>query len=962
MTPAGPYAHGQSVTVRADGLVWAAYATVIQCAAGPVDPSHCDQGTERYVYLEDGDAAELTMRVLAVIDTTSGPVDCREVGACELVVVSASSLDPARTARVPLLFDPATEVVPPVLVVTPAEDLVHGQTITATGSGFTDDFLQFSQCAAVGDGPETCIWLPGFAEPSPAGTFTAEVRVSAFVPTPAGEVDCRDPDAPCVLVASSSRPDSSRAGRAPLRFDPDTPLPPPPSITVTPSTDLAEEAALTVAGTGFGGLDRSSVDLSVCQTGTARCDETVGSWIEPAADGTFTTAITVAASFRTWDGTVGGLPRRARAARSSRATGTTDGRSPPRIAFGDPPTMDDRYRLPVFDDVEVANDLVFRRTADASGAAVDLTLDVYEPAGDTVEERPVVVWLAGGWFGRGQARDMQPYAEAFARRGYVSVTMGYRARPGPGLLPHRRHRGRDRGGGRRHRRRGRGRALAARPRRRVRHRPRRHRRRRGAGRRGSRLRAGPRGERADRGGGARRRRRVRPARPGRARLPGAPRGAQHGGAAAPVRLGVRPRPVEGHDLQHGRVPRLVRGLRPRPSTVDRGRGRARSSPTWCWRRWATSSPRVATGVAPAIPQRRATPADRGPSTPWRRWCPARRSSARRRPMASGRLPVTGVELAHLVALALGLCLIGGAALASRRRGLRVIDRGSARVWVAAGTAVVLVVAGFAVTSALGPDDTDETAGGRAAEEQDDDATTGDVDHDSMDHDSMDHDSMDHDSMDHDGMNHTALEHAAVGHRGDDHTGAGHGHGDGLPATATSTPAGRPTPDHHHPGGSGGTGHDHPGGPSGSPDPGHEHPEPPDPETPVTGFDPSWTPAQVAYAEALIADTQEQLERYDNLAILPLTGYQWIKDGKDVDSYQHWIHLSRIIDSRRLDAAYPESLVLRTTADGPELEAAMYMLSTRYNLGNIPADIAWLPGWHIHDNLCFEKATSWWASP
>ncbi len=208
-------------------------------------------------------------------------------------------------------------------------------------------------------------------------------------------------------------------------------------------------------------------------------------------------------------------------------------------------------------------------------------------------------------------------------------------------------------------------------------------------------------------------------------------------------------------------------------------------------------------------------------------------------------------------------------------------------------------------------------------------------------------------MDHDGMNHTALEHAAVGHRGDDHTSAGHGHGE-VSGDGHEHAGGSPTPDHQHPGGSGGTGHEHPGGPSGSPDPGHEHPEPPDPETPVTGFDPSWTPAQVAYAEALIADTQEQLERYDNLAILPLTGYQWIKDGKDVDSYQHWIHLSRIIDSRRLDAAYPESLVLRTTADGPELEAAMYMLSLGYNLGNIPADIAWLPGWHIHDNLCFEN--------
>ena len=99
----------------------------------------------------------------------------------------------------------------------------------------------------------------------------------------------------------------------------------------------------------------------------------------------------------------------------------------------------------------------------------------------------------------------------------------------------------------------------------------------------------------------------------------------------------------------------------------------------------------------------------------------------------------------------------------------------------------------------------------------------------------------------------------------------------------------------------------------------------------------------------------QLERYDTLAILPLTGYQWIKDGQGVDSYQHWINLGRIIDSRRLDAAFPESLVLRTTADGPKLEAAMYMLSTQLQPGRTSrADIAWLPGWHIHDNLCFVR--------
>jgi hypothetical protein len=280
--------------------------------------------------------------------------------------------------------------------------------------------------------------------------------------------------------------------------------------------------------------------------------------------------------------------------------------------------------------------------------------------------------------------------------------------------------------------------------------------------------------------------------------------------------------------------------------------------------------------------------------------------------------------------------------------------------------VVLVVAGFAVTSALGPDgDTDETAGGRPADQEDTDTVTGDVDHDAMEHDAMDHDATDHDSMDHqaddhsrmnhavtdhDATEHDATDHSATGHRQGGTSGSGHGHGDSGSVDGHEHAGGSEAPGHEHPPGPSGPGHEHP---PGTTDPGHEHP--PDPaQPPVTGFDPSWTPEQVAYANRLIADTQEQLERYDNLAILPLTGFQWIRDGQQVDTYQHWIHLSRIVDARRLDAAFPESLVLRTTPDGPVLEAAMYMLPPGYNLTNVPADIAWLPGWHVHDNLCFEN--------
>jgi LPXTG-motif cell wall-anchored protein len=51
-------------------------------------------------------------------------------------------------------------------------------------------------------------------------------------------------------------------------------------------------------------------------------------------------------------------------------------------------------------------------------------------------------------------------------------------------------------------------------------------------------------------------------------------------------------------------------------------------------------------------------------------------------MATGTLPVTGAGVGQLVATALGLCLLGGAALAARRRGLRWSDRGGVRLWVA----------------------------------------------------------------------------------------------------------------------------------------------------------------------------------------------------------------------------------------------------------------------------------------
>jgi hypothetical protein len=139
------------------------------------------------------------------------------------------------------------------------------------------------------------------------------------------------------------------------------------------------------------------------------------------------------------------------------------------------------------------------------------------------------------------------------------------------------------------------------------------------------------------------------------------------------------------------------------------------------------------------------------------------------------------------------------------------------------------------------------------------------------------------------------------------------------------------------------------------DRGHEDPEhdPEDPGHGDPGFPEEWTPEQVAYAEALIADTEAALPRFANPAILPLLGYVWIFDGTEPDTYQHWISLNRISNGTMLDPDDPESLVFRMSDEGPVLEAAMYILPLGFTMANIPPDVAWLPDWHIHTNLCFD---------
>lgn len=100
-------------------------------------------------------------------------------------------------------------------------------------------------------------------------------------------------------------------------------------------------------------------------------------------------------------------------------------------------TLEGRYFEPVFDEITITrDDIQYREAMNSSGQIETLRLDVYEPAGDTAEVRPLIVLVHGGYFKYG-SHDEEAYgagpgvAQTFTDLGYVVASVGYRLRPGP---------------------------------------------------------------------------------------------------------------------------------------------------------------------------------------------------------------------------------------------------------------------------------------------------------------------------------------------------------------------------------------------------------------------------------------------------------------------------------------------------------------------------------------------------
>jgi hypothetical protein len=108
----------------------------------------------------------------------------------------------------------------------------------------------------------------------------------------------------------------------------------------------------------------------------------------------------------------------------------------------------------------------------------------------------------------------------------------------------------------------------------------------------------------------------------------------------------------------------------------------------------------------------------------------------------------------------------------------------------------------------------------------------------------------------------------------------------------------------------------------------------------------WTEEQETRMVDMVTEAEEKLPQFNDQSQLEALGF--VNIGVLAAGYSHYVNVGWFTDEHILNPDFPESLVYAPTG---EVVAAMYFLGPEYNLDNLPADIAWLPGWHAHPELC-----------
>lgn len=87
-----------------------------------------------------------------------------------------------------------------------------------------------------------------------------------------------------------------------------------------------------------------------------------------------------------------------------------------------------RYANTVFKTATVTTGVTYGSNTTYTGSTQTLTMDIYQPTGDTAVARPLIIWAHGGSFLSGTSADpdVSALSDSFAVKGYVCVSINYR--------------------------------------------------------------------------------------------------------------------------------------------------------------------------------------------------------------------------------------------------------------------------------------------------------------------------------------------------------------------------------------------------------------------------------------------------------------------------------------------------------------------------------------------------------
>jgi hypothetical protein len=247
---------GQEVHVTGDGFTvvepgFGGYAQIDQCVIPAIDvATDCDRETGTGGGVDLQGHLDATVDLEAVLHLRGGVThDCR-TGGCGLLVRDYD--EPAvEGALVPLDYDPDGPLRPvPTLVADPDTDLVDGDLVHLTGSGWEEGAVGLLQCRAAPANFDQCDFGTfESVEATETGDVDDSVRADAVLHVGRGrEVDCRVEA--CSLVATQDE-SFRHLVEVPLGFDPDARLVDI-AITVSPSTGLHDGDRVQVTGEGRG--------------------------------------------------------------------------------------------------------------------------------------------------------------------------------------------------------------------------------------------------------------------------------------------------------------------------------------------------------------------------------------------------------------------------------------------------------------------------------------------------------------------------------------------------------------------------------------------------------------------------------------------------------------------------------------------------------------------------------------